>query len=345
MTGTYENTLVRSRGLRVHFGGRAPWFERLLGRSSDTVRAVDGVDLKIQSGEVLGLVGESGSGKTTVGKAILRLAPVTDGEIFFEGQDIASLKGGVELKRFRRQAQMIFQDPHASLSPRFKVSQLLAEPYRIHRVPEEERYSVPELLEMVELSSELSSKYAHELSGGQARRVGIARALSLRPKLLVADEPTAGLDVSAVGRVLNLMDELRKQFGLTYLIITHDISVVEYIADRLAVMYLGKLSEVGPTERVLDDPAHPYTRALLSSVSEPDPRQRHEDQRQLLPGEIPSPKNPPRACRFHTRCAFADERSRTEEPQLEEIEPRHFVACHHWQRVREELQEVERRSV
>jgi oligopeptide transport system ATP-binding protein len=335
MTGAHEGLLVQARGLHTHFGGRAPWFEQLLGRSPDTVRAVDGVDLEIRPGEVLGLVGESGSGKTTLGKTILRLAPATSGKVFFEEQDIVSLKRD-ELKRFRRQAQMIFQDPHSSLSPRLRVSQLLTEPYTIHSVPEEERYSVPELLEMVELSSELGSKYAHELSGGQARRVGIARALALRPKLLVADEPTAGLDVSAIGKVVNLMDDLRKQFGLTYLIITHDISVVEYIADRLAVMYLGKLFEVGPTERVLDEPAHPYTRALLSAVSEPDPRQRRNDQWRLPPGEIPSPKNPPQACRFHTRCAFADERSRTEEPQLEKVGPGHFVACHHWRKIMEE---------
>lgn len=335
MTDVHENMLVETRGLRTHFGRRASWLDRLLGYGSSTVHAVDGVDLGIRPGEVLGLVGESGSGKTTFGKTILRLAPRTSGQVFFEGQDIAALDRD-ELRRFRRHAQMIFQDPHSSLSPRLKVSRLLDEPYAIHKVPEDERYSTKELLDMVELSSDIGSKYAHELSGGQARRVGIARALALRPKLLVADEPTAGLDVSALGRVLNLMEDLRKEFGLTYLIITHDISVVEYIADRLAVMYLGKTFEVGPTEQVLDNPAHPYTRALLSAVSEPDPRQRDGALQLAVTGEIPSPKHPPQACRFHTRCEFADERSRTEEPRLDNVDSGHLVACHHWRKIMEE---------
>jgi peptide/nickel transport system ATP-binding protein len=338
MSGHDNDVLLTVRGLKTHFVERRWWFESLLGRPAEAVRAVDGVDLNIRRGEALGLVGESGSGKTTLGKTILRLVPATSGKIIFEGQDITALRGA-ELRRLRRRAQMIFQDPHASLSPRLRVSQLLTEPYVIHKVPEEERRSVGELLEMVELSSELGSKFPHELSGGQARRIGIARALALSPELLVADEPTAGLDVSVGGKILNLMRDLSERLGLTYLVITHNLSVVDYLADRLAVMYLGKLFEVGPTERVLDAPAHPYTHALLSAVSEPDPRLRQAKRQHLIPGEIPSPKNPPRACRFHTRCAFADERSRTEEPPLEEIEAGHLVACHHWQRVREELRE------
>lgn len=334
--GPTNGVLLTVRGLKTHFVGRRWWFEGMMGRPIEAVRAVDGVDLDIRRGEVLGLVGESGSGKTTLGKTILRLVPATSGKIVFGDRDITTLKGA-GLRRLRRQTQMTFQDPHASLSPRLRVSQLLTEPYVIHKVPETERRGVAELLEMVELTSELGSKYPHELSGGQARRVGIARALALGPEFVVADEPTAGLDVSAAGKILNLMRNLGERLGLTYLVITHDLSILDYMADRLAVMYLGKLFEVGPTERILDVPAHPYTHALLSAVSEPDPRLRHAGRQHLLPGEIPSPKNPPQACRFHTRCAFADERSRTEEPHLEEIEPGHLVACHHWQRVREEF--------
>ena len=323
------------RGLRTLFAERRGWFDRILGHEPSAVRAVDGVDLEIRRGETLGLVGESGSGKTTLGKAILRLAPVTEGEILFDGSDVSRMGSG-ELRRLRGRMQMIFQDPYSSLNPRLRVSYLLTEPYRINDVPSEERYSVDELLEMVELSSELGGKFPHELSGGQARRIGIARALALRPEFLVADEPTAGLDVSAGAQILNLMNDLQERLGLTYLVITHNLTIVDYIADRLAVMYLGKLSEVGPTERVLDTPAHPYTHALLSAVSEPDPRLRRGGGRLLPPGEIPSPRNPPPGCRFHTRCPFAEERSRTEVPELEEIAPGHLVACHFWEKVRAE---------
>jgi oligopeptide/dipeptide ABC transporter ATP-binding protein len=328
-----DDLLVEVHGLRTLFFERSWWFDRLLGREAGAVRAVDGVDLEIRRGETLGLVGESGSGKTTLGKAILRLAPATEGEIRFDNDDVTRLRGG-ELRRLRRRMQMIFQDPYSSLSPRLHVSYLLTEPYRINHIPPTERYTVAELLETVELSSELASKFPHELSGGQARRVGIARALALRPEFLVADEPTAGLDVSAGAKILNLMHDLQERLGLTYLVITHNLSVVDYIADRLAVMYLGKVFEVGPTDRVLDAPAHPYTHALLASVSEPDPRLRHDRGRPLPPGEIPSPRNPPPGCRFHTRCSYAEARSRTEVPALEEIEPGHFVACHFWQKVR-----------
>jgi peptide/nickel transport system ATP-binding protein len=330
------DALVSVRGLRTWFFARGWWFARLLEQEAVAVRALDGVDLEIRRGETLGLVGESGSGKTTLGKVILRLAPVTEGEIIFDGSDITGLRGA-GLRRLRSRMQMIFQDPHSSLSPRLRVAYLLMEPYRINDVPREERYTVDELLEMVELSPELASKYPHELSGGQARRVGIARALALRPEFLVADEPTAGLDVSAGAKILNLMRDLQARLQLTYLVITHNLGIVDYVADRLAVMYLGKLFEVGPTDRVLDAPAHPYTHALLSAVSEPDPRLRRGRARLLPPGEIPSPRNPPPGCRFHTRCAFAEERSRLEVPTLDEIEPGHFVACHFWPKVRAEL--------
>jgi oligopeptide/dipeptide ABC transporter ATP-binding protein len=331
-TGAYEDVLVSVRGLETYFFDRRWWFEGLLGHEAEAVRAVDGIDLDIRRGETLGLVGESGSGKTTLGKAILRLAPVTAGEVFFDGQEITQLSG-TRLRRLRARMQMIFQDPYSSLSPRLRVSSLLTEPYRINDVPAGERHSVEDLLEMVELSPELASKYPHELSGGQARRVGIARALALNPEFLVADEPTAGLDVSAGAKILNLMRELATRLGLTYLVITHNLAIVDYIADRLAVMYLGKLFETGPTERVLDAPAHPYTHALLSSISEPDPRRRRERVDAVPPGEIPSPRNPPAGCRFHPRCPYAEERSRTEVPVLEELEAGHLVACHFWEKV------------
>jgi oligopeptide/dipeptide ABC transporter ATP-binding protein len=330
-----NNPLVRAEDVHTYFDVPHGLLSRWRTNRRGVVRAVDGVDLEIQRGEVLGLVGESGSGKTTLGRTILGLTKATSGQVFFDGREITRL-GRRELRRMRRRMQMIFQDPHSSLSPRLRVSYLLTEPYKINDVPSAERYSVRELLDMVELSAEQATKYPHELSGGQARRVGIARALALHPDFIVADEPTAGLDVSAAASVLTLMKKLGTRLGLTYLIITHNLNLVGYVADRIAVMYLGQLVEAGPTDRIFDATAHPYTRALLSSISEPDPSQRRNGHRLLLPGEIPSPRNPPAGCRFHTRCAYAQARSREEVPVLEEIDPGHFVACHFWRQVRDE---------
>ncbi len=318
MSAAAEDPLVRLRGVRKRFG---------------VVLAVDGVDLDIRRGETLGLVGESGSGKTTLGRSILRLAGRTDGEILYDGTDVNALRAG-ELRSMRRRVQMMFQDPYSSLSPRLRVSYLLTEPYVINKVPPDDRYGVSELLEMVELSPDQASNYPHELSGGQARRVGIARALALSPDFIVADEPTSGLDVSAAASVLNLMKDLGERLGLTYLVITHDLNVVGHIADRIAVMYLGRLAEVGPAADVLATPSHPYTAALLAAVCEPDPRRRLNGHRLLVAGEIPSPKNPPPGCRFHTRCPYAEERSRVEVPELEEVAPDHHVACHFWRKLR-----------
>jgi oligopeptide/dipeptide ABC transporter ATP-binding protein len=320
--------LLQVRDLCTHFPAGGP-LERLFGVPSDPVRAVDGVSLNVARGEIVGLVGESGSGKTTLGKTLLRLITATSGEIRYDGRDVRRMTGA-DMRWYRRRAQMIFQDPYSSLSPRLRVSYLLTEPYRIHNVPRDQQLAVPELLDMVELSRDQARKYPHELSGGQARRVGIARALALRPDFLVADEPTSGLDVSAAAAVLNLMKQLGEQLGLTYLIITHNLNVVGYIADRIAVMYLGQLAEVGPAAGVFDRPAHPYTRALLAAISEPDPRRRETERRLLLPGEIPSPRRPPPGCRFHTRCPYAEAICHQLVPRSDLAEPAHTVACHFW---------------
>lgn len=323
-----NDVLVRLRDVHTSYG---------------PVRAVDGVDLELLRGETLGLVGESGSGKTTLARTIVRLVDAELGEIVYDGQDITRLRGEA-LRRLRRRVQMIFQDPHSSLSPRLRVSYLLNEPYVINKVPQAERYSVAELLDLVELSPEQASKYPHELSGGQARRVGIARALALRPEFLVADEPTSGLDVSAAAAILNTMKELGSRLGLTYLVITHNLNVVGYIADRIAVMYLGRLAEIGSAGDVLDRPAHPYTRALLAAVSEPGVRGPSEPL--VLGGDVPSPRTPPSGCRFHPRCPYAEERCRVDEPQLEAVRSGHVVACHFWRAAQEESisARVERRA-
>ena len=331
-TQAVDEVLVHVEGVSTHFGGRRGMLARLTGTTGGgALRAVDGVDLELWRGEVLGLVGESGSGKTTLGRTILGLVPATSGRIVFDGQAMGELSRG-QLRRLRRRAQMIFQDPYSSLSPRLRVEYLLTEPYRINDVPGDQRHGVDDLLQMVELSAEQSQKYPHELSGGQARRVGIARALALNPEFLVADEPTSGLDVSAAAAVLNLMKDLGQRLGLTYLVITHNLNVVGYIADRIAVMYLGQIVEIGPGERVLQAPAHPYTVGLLSAVSEPDPSRRDRT-KLLVPGEIPSPRNPPPACRFHTRCPLATEICKAEAPPLAPVEVGHAVACHHWEQV------------
>jgi len=323
-----DQVIVEMRGLHTHFGDQVPLLGQILGQKGGAVRAVDGVDVRLRHGETLGLVGESGSGKTTLGRTVLRLVDATRGEVIIQGQDITRLPHG-KLRPMRARMQMIFQDPFSSLTPRMKVSSILLEPFRIHAVPVDDRRKVDELLEMVGLSAEQADKYPHQLSGGQARRVGIARALALHPDILVADEPTAGLDVSVAAGILNLLKDLREQMDLTYIIITHNLNVISFIADRVAVMYLGKILELAKTEDLFTRPRHPYTEALMSAIPIPDPRLRDRSGHIILEGEIPSARNPPPGCPFHPRCRYAEERCRTEIPGLEPMpgEAR-LVACH-----------------
>ncbi|CAO3411834.1 ABC transporter ATP-binding protein [Azospirillum largimobile] len=292
-----------------------------------TVPAVRAVSFDLHPGETLSVVGESGSGKSSLIRTALGLVPATAGTVRFDGREVKGLRGR-EAKAFRRDAQMIFQDPAAALSPRMTVRNLLAEPLRIHGVAERSAWpGVLDLLRRVGLPESVLDKHPHQISGGQARRVGIARALVLRPRLLVADEPTAGLDLSVQGDIVNLLAGLQSDFGLTILMVSHNLDVVRAMSDRVLVLYLGRAVEVGPAEHVLNAPAHPYTRALLAAVPRFDPGNRHRAP--PLPGEVPSPRNPPSGCAFHPRCPLADARCRIEEPAEHTLADGHRVACHH----------------
>ena len=323
--------LLEVRGLQKHFPiTRGIVLRRKIG----AVRAVDGIDLTIKHGETLGLVGESGCGKTTTGRLVTRLLEPTAGKIVFNGRDISHLRTGA-MRPLRRQIQMIFQDPYSSLNPRHTVGAIVGAPLRVQNIPTPQgrKRAVQELLELVGLSPEHYNRYPHEFSGGQRQRIGIARALALRPKLIVADEPVSALDVSIQAQVVNLLDDLQRELGLTYLVIAHDLSVVRHISDRVAVMYLGKVVEVATRDDLYSRPLHPYTLALLSAVPVPDPARRDKAQREriLLAGDVPSPIDPPSGCRFRTRCWKAQDICATQEPPLATIataDAEHQVACH-----------------
>ena len=320
-------SLLEVRGLKVHFPiTEGVLFERKIG----AVQAVDGVDLDIERGETLGLVGESGCGKSTVSKAILRLIEPTSGSVSFDGRDVTRL-GAEELRRLRRRMQMIFQDPYSSLDPRQSVASILSEPIRTHNLERGAKIEarVRELLEVVGLPAEAAGRFPHEFSGGQRQRIGIARALAVRPDLIIADEPVSALDVSIQAQVVNLLEELQEEFGLTYLVVAHDLAVVRHISDRIAVMYLGRIVEVASSDELLEAPLHPYTIALLSAIPIPDPAVEVGRRRILLTGDLPSPADPPPGCRFHTRCPYRQPtRCHDEAPALRQLAPGHTVACH-----------------
>ena len=328
---TSAGSLLSVTGLTKHFPiSRGIVLRHQVG----AVRAVDGLDFSVAPRETLGLVGESGCGKTTTGRLLIRLLKPTAGRIIFDGHDITNLRQG-QMRPLRRDIQMIFQDPYSSLNPRHTVGTIVGAPFRLQKVRPERgvKRSVQDLLELVGLNPEHYNRYPHEFSGGQRQRIGIARTLALRPKLIVADEPVSALDVSIQAQVVNLLEDLQSEFGLTYVVIAHDLSVVRHISDRVAVMYLGKIVELAERDQLYALPRHPYTVALLSAVPVPEPlrgeggvRQRRE--RIRLVGDVPSPINPPPACRFHTRCWKAQEVCRTQEPPLVELIPGHQVACH-----------------
>ena len=325
-----KEILVEVKNLKKHF----PIMRGVVRRQVGAVQAVDGVSFNIYKGETLGLVGESGCGKSTTGRTILQLLPATDGQVTFAGKELTSLNKS-ELRKSRRDMQMIFQDPYASLNPRMTVGGIVGEPLEVHKIggsSKERRERVQELLQLVGLNPYFIKRYPHEFSGGQRQRIGVARALATNPSFIVADEPISALDVSIQAQVVNLLDDLKAELGLTYLFIAHDLSMVRYISDRVAVMYLGRIVELSHKDEVYDHPLHPYTQALLSAIPLPDPEKEETRQRLILEGDVPSPANPPLGCRFHPRCSYVTDVCKEEDPEYRSMETNnrsHYVACHH----------------
>jgi len=326
-----QANLVEVDDLKVHFPIRSGIFKTTKG----TVKAVDGVTFEVRRGETLGLVGESGCGKSTIGRAMIRLRDATEGTVRFDGVDLTTLSSG-PLRKMRRRMQIIFQDPYGSLDPRMTVGSIVSEPIDTHRLAkgEAKKERVAELLRLVGLDPKYVKRYPHEFSGGQRQRIGVARALAVEPEFIVCDEPISALDVSIQAQVLNLLTDLRSRLGLTYLFVAHDLSVVKHISDRVAVMYLGKVVEIGPPDQLYAAPGHPYTRALLSAVPVPDPVSERKRKRVILKGDVPSPVNPPSGCRFHTRCWLYErlgqpENCRTVDPPLDVLNGEHRAACHY----------------
>ncbi|MBS8266846.1 dipeptide ABC transporter ATP-binding protein [Mesobacillus boroniphilus] len=315
--------LLKVDGLKKYF----PITGGILGKQTGAVKAVDDISFWVNKGETLGLVGESGCGKSTTGRMLMRLTDPTEGQVVFEGKDLVTLSDN-DMRKARKDMQMVFQDPFASLNPRHTVEKILEEPLIVHGIgtKKERKQMVKEMLEVVGLSSYHAKRYPHQFSGGQRQRIGIARALMTRPKLIIADEPVSALDVSIQSQVLNLLEDLQKEFQLTYIFIAHDLGVVRHISDRVGVMYLGRLVEITEADKLYEKPLHPYTRALLSAVPIPDPDVKRDQE--LLTGDIPSPANPPQGCAFHTRCKECMDICKTDRPVLKEIEPGHFAACH-----------------
>jgi oligopeptide transport system ATP-binding protein len=329
--------LVEAENLKVYF----PIYAGILQRKVGDVRAVDDVTFEIRRGETLGLVGESGCGKSTTGRALIRLREATGGSVRFDGKDLSGMSRE-ELRRMRRRMQIIFQDPYSSLNPRMTVGAIVAEPIETHKLARgaEKAERVRELLRLVGLNPQFTNRYPHEFSGGQRQRIGVARALAVEPEFIVCDEPISALDVSIQAQVMNLLVDLREEFGLTYLFIAHDLSAVRHISDRVGVMYLGKLVELGPPSAIYVQPGHPYTRALLSAVPIPSPKAERRRKRVILTGDVPSPANPPSGCRFHTRCWLYEklgrpENCRTIDPELRLIGSDHRAACHYAEEAQE----------
>ncbi len=320
-----DDVLVEIENLHMYF----PVTAGVLQRKVANVKAVDGISFYIKRGETLGLVGESGCGKTTTGRCILQLYEVTSGKVFFEGKDLCKLKAG-EMRSMRRNMQLIFQDPYASLDPRMTAGDIIGEPMLVHHLAKGKEYKeqVAELFRMVELEPRMSDRYPHEFSGGQRQRIGIARALAVKPSLIICDEPVSALDVSIQAQVIILLMKLREEFNLTYLFIAHDLSVVRYISDRVAVMYLGRIVEITDSDELYDNPLHPYTQALLSAVPIPDPVVDRQRKRILLTGDVPSPVFPPSGCNFHPRCHRAIDSCKEHVPELRNMGGEHWVACH-----------------